>query len=120
MDPRSAYFLGVATAFAAIALVWGLFRLLGPWALARFTGSAVSLGEIIGMRMRGTDPALIVAAVNTLGRLGEEVTSADVEVAYLGLPPEQRTLGALVREVRPELIARLERESQPRHAGDAA
>jgi uncharacterized protein YqfA (UPF0365 family) len=120
MEPRVAYLLGVATAFGGMLVVWVLFRLLGPWVVAWATGAPVSLIQVFGMRMRGSDPALIVTALNTLTRLGERVSPMDVEVAYLTLPVNQRNLGALLRAVRPDVMARLEVESRTRRTGGAA
>jgi uncharacterized protein YqfA (UPF0365 family) len=117
MDPRTAYFLGVGTGVGGLLLVWFVFRLLAPWIAASATGAPVSLLEVFGMRMRGSDPSLIVVALNTFARLGETVPAAEVEAAYLGLPVDQRNLSALIRATRPTVMARLEADLRARQAG---
>jgi uncharacterized protein YqfA (UPF0365 family) len=120
MEPRNAYLLGVATTFAAGLGVWLLLRLLGPWLLARAAGGPISLLQVFGMRMRGSDPRVIVGAWNALRQLGEDVPLADIEAAYLGLPPAQRVVGAVVLAVRPGLAQRGGQEGRVRQAGGAA
>ena len=120
MDPRVAYLWGVVTAFGVIGGGWLILRLLAPWFMARATGVPISLVQIFGMRMRGSDPALIITASNTLTRFGEAVSPIDLEAAYLGLPEDQRNLGALLRSVRPALMARLLDEARTHEAGGAA
>jgi uncharacterized protein YqfA (UPF0365 family) len=120
MEPRSAYLLGVATTFAAGLGVWLLLRLLGPWLLARAAGGPISLLQVFGMRMRGSEPRVIVGAWNALRQLGEDVPLADIEAAYLGLPPTQRAVGAVVLAVRAGLAKRSGQEGRARQAGGAA
>jgi hypothetical protein len=66
------------------------------------------------MRMRGTDADLIVATAVTLTKLGEPVALSEIEIAYLSMPDHQRTPAELMRNVRPQLVARLEAEAQAR------
>ena len=109
MDPRTAYFLGVGTGLGGVVLVWFVFRLLSPWIAAWATGAPVSLVQVFGMRMRGSDPGLIVVAMNTFAKVGETTPPVEeVEAAYLGLPVDQRNLSALIRATRPSVMARLE------------
>jgi uncharacterized protein YqfA (UPF0365 family) len=115
MDPRTAYFLGVGTGLGGVALVWFVFRLLGPWMAAWATGTPVSLLQVLGMRMRGSDPGLIVATLDTIAKLGETAPPVEeVEAAYLGLPVDQRNISALIRATRPSLMARLEADVRAR------
>lgn len=116
MEPRIAYLLGVGTAFGAVLVVWFALRLLTPWLAATAGGAPVSLRQIFGMRVRGSDPGLIVAALNAFVKLGEPVPPEEVEAACLGLPVEQRNLAALVRATRPDLVARLEADLRARRA----
>jgi uncharacterized protein YqfA (UPF0365 family) len=120
MEPRTAYLLGVVTGSAGVLLLWFVFRLLSPWIAASATGAPVSLVQVFGMRMRGSDPGLIVVALNTLAKLGETVPAAEVEAAYLGLPADQRNLSALIRATRPSVMTRLEADLRTRQAGGAA
>jgi uncharacterized protein YqfA (UPF0365 family) len=116
MDSRAAYLLGVAAAFGAMFVVWGLFHAVSPWLTARYAGVPVSLLKIIGMRLRKTDPVAVVGAMVVLRKLGEEVSPLELEAAYLAAPEDRKNIGALIRAVRPALAGRLE----TRPAGDAA
>jgi uncharacterized protein YqfA (UPF0365 family) len=120
MEPWVAYVLGVVTAIAGLAILWFLFRLLSPWAMAQAGGTPISLVEILGMRLRGSDPVLIVSALNVLRRVGETASPSEVEVTYLGLPADQRKLDALLRALRPEVVARLEADARAASGGGAA
>jgi uncharacterized protein YqfA (UPF0365 family) len=95
---------------------WALFRLAGPWVTARANGVPLSLLELFGMRMRGSDVDLIVATAVTLTKLGEPVVLSEIEVAYLSAPNHSRNLTELMRSVRPQLVARLELEAKAREA----
>jgi uncharacterized protein YqfA (UPF0365 family) len=120
MEPRDAYLLGVATTFAAGLAVWLLLRLLGPWLLARAAGGPITLAQVFGMRMRGSEPRIIVGAWNALRQLGEDVPLVEIEAAYLGLPPTQRDVGTLALAVRPGLGKREGEGGKVRQAGGAA
>jgi uncharacterized protein YqfA (UPF0365 family) len=78
MDPRTAYFLGVGTGLGGVVLVWVAFRLLGPWITAWATGAPVSLVQVLGMRMRGSDPGLIVVALKWRPRISASLSINEI------------------------------------------
>ena len=104
---------------ATLLVGWASLRLLGPWINARVNNIPLSLPELIGMRMRGSDAGLIVTTAVALSRLGEHVPVIELEVAYMAVPPTQRTITEIMRDVRPKLVARLEAEAKSRAAEGA-
>ena len=119
ISPETAFVLGVVSTLAILLVGWAVLRLTGPWVNARMNKLPLSLLELIGMRLRGSDAGLIVTTAVALNRLGESVAISELEVAYLSLPDTQRSLTDLMRGVRPHLVARLETEAQSR-AGQGA
>ena len=112
ISAETAFILGVVATIVTLLVAWGLFRLAGPWVMAHASGVPLSLAELLGMRMRSSDAGLIVATAAALSKLGEPVTVFELEVAYLSLPDAERNLTELMRSVRPQLVARLEREAK--------
>jgi len=106
----------VLTTIITLVVVWSVFRLTGPWIMAKANGIPLSLAELVGMRMRGSDAGLIVATAAALSKLGEPVSVIDLEVAYLSLPDTRRTVTEIMRNVRPQLVTRLEADVQSRAA----
>ncbi len=68
----------IACAFTATA-----FLFVRPWIRSFFSGARVSLIQIIGMRLRGTSPNLLIDALITLKMRGHDVSMAVVETCYL-------------------------------------
>jgi uncharacterized protein YqfA (UPF0365 family) len=93
---------------------WAFLRLVGPWMNARVNSIPLSLPELIGMRMRGSDAGLIVTTAVVLSRLGERVPVVELEASYMAVPRTQRTISEIMRGVRPQLVARLEEEAKSR------
>lgn len=110
MDPLSAYFLGVATALGGLTAIWLVLRILGPWITARASGVPLTMLNLIGMRMRKTDPGTIVSTLVILAKLGEMIPVHQLEAIYMTLPHNQRNPTALLRAARPELVDRLKQE----------
>ena len=77
--------LAVAAVTAAVFLLFLLafFFNLRLWVQALLTNTPVSLIGIIGMRLRGTPPRLILHAAIALRQRGEMVTVEEVERCYL-------------------------------------
>lgn len=100
----------VVLAVAAVAAaVFGLFLLvffftLRLWVQALLTNTPVSIFGIIGMRLRGTPPKLILHAAIALRQRGEMVTVDEVERCYLahgiGSGMSATELADLVQEKR--------------------
>jgi uncharacterized protein YqfA (UPF0365 family) len=61
MSPQSGFAWGVVATIAGLLLAWWLFRVLGPWVMARASGVPLSMTTVVGMRMRRTDAGLIAA-----------------------------------------------------------
>lgn len=66
----------------ALFFLLSFVLLARPWLRAFLFGVPVSLLELLGARLRGNPPALLVDAYISLKHAGEEVTFRDVELAY--------------------------------------
>jgi uncharacterized protein YqfA (UPF0365 family) len=78
--------LTVLLVVGTIAFIGGLFfalLILKPWLKAITSGAPVSIFHVIGMRLRGTPPGLIVDALVQLRMRGVETTVREVETQYL-------------------------------------
>lgn len=100
---RSQLLLFVASGISMLALllVMGMFLLLSRhWFRAYLHGAPVMLTQILGMRLRGNPPALLVDAFIILCCAGDKVTIGDVENTYV--VNRARILGPddLVEQVR--------------------
>ncbi|MEY4176987.1 MAG: hypothetical protein RLY70_561 [Planctomycetota bacterium] len=54
-----------------------------PWLRAFLHGLPVSLFQILGMRLRGNPPSVMIDAYIQLRRAGEEVTLTELEHTYI-------------------------------------
>lgn len=76
-----------------VIVVGGMVALVGvaifamliivPWLKAITSGVPVSIFAILGMRLRGTPPALVIDALVQLRMRGVETTVREVETQYL-------------------------------------
>lgn len=105
--------LVLIAAGVGLLLLGGILWLSWPYFVSRASGVSIPWTTVIGMRIRGTDPSQIVTALVALDRLGETVSLAEIEAAFMSLPHGQRDWSALVRRVRPALISRLEQRLKP-------
>lgn len=96
----TAYFLGVGTTFLVLIAVWLLLRIAEPWAMALASGAPVGFAHILGMRIRKTDPRVVVAALVILTKSGEPISPFRLEAIYLTLPDSERDVDNLVRAAR--------------------
>lgn len=81
-----------AAAFAAVmvifliamlvAIVWMTIVLVLPWTRSFLFGLPVSFLSLLGMRLRGTPPMMIIDAYVVLRHSGVNVTPRDVELVY--------------------------------------
>ena len=67
-----------------------------PWLRAMMSGAPVSLISILGMRLRGTPPNLVIDAYIQLRMRGNETGLADVERQYIAQQQRVRSSGDLV------------------------
>jgi uncharacterized protein YqfA (UPF0365 family) len=99
MDAFS-FMLGFIAGIAACVVLMIMFFLLKPWLNAIFSGAAVPLGVIIGMRLRGNPPKLLIDAYATMIQSGEKTSIADVESVYIANRNQATDIDSLVRLVQ--------------------
>src|SRR5260370_40345909 len=81
---ESLYLIGVAVlALFAFVLAIVLFNFFGLWLRERIANAPVSLGKMIGMRLRKVPAGLIVANSITAVNAGIEIPSDPVDAHYL-------------------------------------
>ncbi len=80
----SLYLIGIAVlALFAFVLAVILFNFFGLWLRARIANAPVSLGKMIGMRLRKVPVGLIVDNRITAVKAGIEIPSDPLEAHYL-------------------------------------
>jgi uncharacterized protein YqfA (UPF0365 family) len=62
MSPWNAYFLGVGTTLALLLILWVALRIAEPWVMAQAAAVPIGFLHIVGMRIRKTDPGVVVGA----------------------------------------------------------
>ncbi|GIW92137.1 MAG: hypothetical protein KatS3mg110_0178 [Pirellulaceae bacterium] len=97
-------FVVILVLFVAILMVFGL--VFPPWMRALVRGTPVSVFDIIGMRLRGSPPLLLIDAYSTLRHDDYSVTIGQVERAYLGARNRITTSDDLVELVKAQLDTR--------------
>ena len=81
---ESLYLVGIAVlALLALVLAIVLFNFFGLWLRARIANAPVSLGKMIGMRLRKVPVGLIVDNRITAVKAGIDVRSDPLEAHYL-------------------------------------
>lgn len=104
LDPGS-FVLGVLFTAVIVLILHFVMFLLKPWRHAFFSGTPVPMIAIIGMRLRGNPPMLLIEAYGRLRRSGVETSMSEVEAVYLqdrGRGPDVDALVELVRHYRRE------------------
>ena len=86
---------GVALAFAVVMFATAVVA-LRPWLRAMMSGAPASIMSILGMRLRGTPPNLVIDAYIQLRMRGRETKLADVERTYIAQRQRVRSTGDLV------------------------
>ena len=85
-DPMIVFLLGFAAGVLACVLCWLLAWLIAPWARGVLTRVNVPLVQVLGMRLRGTPPGLIIDALISLkmrGHTSDARLLSRVESVYL-------------------------------------
>jgi uncharacterized protein YqfA (UPF0365 family) len=77
------FLAGVACGFALTFVLWVGFKLVSPWLRAITSGGRVTMLQIIGMRLRGNPPRLLVDAYLSLLHSGEKARMSEVESQYI-------------------------------------
>ncbi len=94
-------FVGVAMlAFLALIVLAVLALLMRPWLRAALHAAPVPLPQIIGMRLRGNPPLLLIDAYISLRRAGISTTIGEVENVYIDSRNRILTSNDLVELVR--------------------
>ena len=91
--------IGISIVLCVLYFVVKDFLVL-PWLGARFSGVPVPMMQIIGMRLRGNPPKLLVNAYIALIRAGEKISVAEVEATYMTHRNEAKDIVTLVQLVR--------------------
>jgi uncharacterized protein YqfA (UPF0365 family) len=84
-------FLGVIFFFMFL-----YFVPVGLWITALFAGVKVSIGELIGMRIRKVPPGIIVNSLITATKAGLQVTTRELETHYLAGGDVPNVIRALI------------------------
>lgn len=84
METLQTLLLGAAAGafLTLVGVAW--LVVIRSWRRATFSGVPISFGEILGMRLRGTPPALIVDAAIALAKRGRTASLQQVEATYPG------------------------------------
>jgi uncharacterized protein YqfA (UPF0365 family) len=93
--------LGLLVMMIFMLFAFGLFALLArPWLRAAASGAPVSLLSILGMRLRGNSPTLLIDAYIALRRAGVNATVSAVEGIYIDNRTRVRTSQDLTELVK--------------------
>jgi len=98
----------------AMAIVMGVivlivmvafYSVLRPWLRATLSGVRIDMARIVGMRLRGNSPILLIDAYLELKHSGHEVDFDTLEHIYLANKSRIRNAGDLVHDAKesPEL-----------------
>ena len=101
----TAYFLGVGTTFAVLAAGWIVLRIAGPWAMAHAAAVPVGFLHIVGMRIRRTNPDVVVSTLVVLAKSGQPISPFKLEAIYMTLPENARTTDDLLHAARQHATA---------------
>lgn len=74
--------------------------LVRPWLQALFSGEPVALFNILGMRLRGNPPSLLIDAYIVLKKRGFETSIAEVENIYIANKDRIRDFQDLIDRVQ--------------------
>ncbi len=94
------FILGFIAGIVALVIFITLALLLRPWLHALFSGAAIPLAIIIGMRLRGSPPKLLIDAYVAMIHAGEITSINDVESVYIANKTQAVDADSLVRLVR--------------------
>src|SRR5438046_7967456 len=94
---ESLYLIGIAVlALFAFVLAIFLFNFFGLWLRARIANAPVSLGKMIGMRLRKVPVGMIVDNRITAVKAGIEIPSDPLEAHYLAGGDVNQVILALI------------------------
>ena len=87
--------------FVVVAMIAFIPLVARPWVRAAFYGTPISMLSVIGMRMRGNPPTLLIDAYSALRRASINTSISDVESVYIDSRTRVKSatdLVALVKE----------------------
>jgi hypothetical protein len=106
MNSPAIYLAAGLVCVATLALALLLVSAFSPWIRAFTAGAPVSVIEILGMRLRGNSPSLLVDAHLALRHSGIRTSIRDVESTYIAHKREIRDSHGLVKLVRDRVAGR--------------
>lgn len=90
------FIAGYIAGLATVILFWVAGFILGPWARAFTSGAPVSVGTIVGMRLRRTPPHLLIDAYIRLVKKDMKPKMHDIELLYIAHREKIHTAADLV------------------------
>ncbi|MFN4259785.1 MAG: flotillin-like FloA family protein [Gemmataceae bacterium] len=103
-------FVFVSTLMVGGFLLLSFVLVFRSWLVGLLSGAPVRVLDIVGMRLRGNPPRLIVEAYATLRHRGVQVTVAQVESAYIAhkgkIFDSTRLADRVEKQARPQEPAR--------------
>jgi uncharacterized protein YqfA (UPF0365 family) len=94
MEEVIALLLPAAIIFFVFVIIWAVPVRL--WVEALFAGVRVSMGTLVGMRLRKVSPAAIVRPLINATKAGLDISINDLEAHYLAGGRVDRVVGALI------------------------
>ena len=88
--------IGGVIIFVIVFFSFLYFVPVGLWITARFSGVAVTIIELIGMRIRKVPPGIIVNSLITAIKAGLQVTTRELETHYMAGGDVQNVIRALI------------------------
>ena len=100
--------VGVLTGIAALLGIYTILFLLrsvlGPWAMAKASGVDVEFARLIGMRLRRTDPRVVIGAYIRDRKRGGQLSLDLIEATYMAFRHEVDRGAHLIRIVEREAL----------------
>ncbi len=83
MSPTTAFVTGCAVGAGTVIGLLLCVRIVAPWLRLLTSGGKGSFCHVVGMRLRGNPPFLIIDAYLSLLHSGEEITLRELESHYI-------------------------------------
>ena len=99
MDPFS-FLIGFVAGIVVMVIFLTVMLLFRPWLHAFCSGAPIPMPVIIGMRLRGNPPKLIIDAYITMIHSGETIKIMEVESTYIAHKNQITDSNSLVQLVR--------------------
>lgn len=86
----------IVVAFIVVIFLGIFLAFIKIWIRARFSGAPISIGQLIGMRLRNVSPSIIVNARIMAVKAGLEASTNDLETHYLAGGNVNKVVMALI------------------------